>query len=167
MEKFDLISVLSANCGAAPLTGDIQKETCRKLGIPKLGQGICTARKRSCVKVLFLHLSAILFTGVVHGGEVCIAGGMRGGVVCVVGVCVHAKGHAWQGACVCEGCAGEMATDAGGTHPTGMHSCPRSLHFAVHCFYCNLFCAIIFLLYPNLFIFTNHFQKEVVHCNRD
>ena len=29
-------------------------------------------------------------------------------------------GYAWQGgACV----AGEMATEAGGTHPTGMHSC--------------------------------------------
>ena len=41
-------------------------------------------------------------------GEVCMAGG-----------------HVWQwwgegaGACV----AGEMATAAGGTHPTGMHSC--------------------------------------------
>ena len=28
-------------------------------------------------------------------------------------------GHAWQGACM----AGEVATAADGTHPTGMHSC--------------------------------------------
>ena len=132
MEKYDLTSVLSASCGAAPLTGDIQKETCRKLGIPKLGQGIFTARKRSCGKVLFLHQSMILFTGVVHGGEACIAGGMRGGVVC-------AWQRAYMAGSMCVGgggCAGEMATDAGGTHPTGMHSCPRSLHFVVHCFYC-------------------------------
>ena len=31
--------------------------------------------------------------------------------------------HAWQGACV----AGEKATAADGTHPTGMHSCLRLL----------------------------------------
>ena len=33
-------------------------------------------------------------------------------------VCM-AGGHAWQGVCV----TGETATVAGGTHPTGMHSC--------------------------------------------
>ena len=48
---------------------------------------------------------------------------MARGVCVVVGTCVargmHGRGHAWQGACV----AGEMATEAGGTHPTGMHSC--------------------------------------------
>ena len=35
-------------------------------------------------------------------------------------------GCAWQGACTCvaRGCmAGETATAAGGTHPSGMHSC--------------------------------------------
>ena len=34
-------------------------------------------------------------------------------------------GHAWQGACMARGAcvAGETATAAGGTHPTGMHSC--------------------------------------------
>ena len=50
----------------------------------------------------------------VHGGwhawqrrGACVAGGM------------HGKGHMWQ-----EGVhAGEMATEVGGTHPTGMHSC--------------------------------------------
>ena len=40
------------------------------------------------------------------------------------GTCI-AGGHARQGACVVGGGmhAGEMATEAGGTHPTGMHSC--------------------------------------------
>ena len=43
---------------------------------------------------------------------------------------VHGRGCAWQGTCVAGGgmrgggvWAGEMATEAGGTHPTGMHSC--------------------------------------------
>ena len=59
-------------------------------------------------------------------------GGMHGRGLCgrVVG------GHAWQGMCMAEGAcmagghawqgvrmAGEMATAADGTHPTGMHSC--------------------------------------------
>ena len=38
--------------------------------------------------------------------------------VCGGGVCM-ARGHAWQGGVH----AGEMATEAGGTYPTGMHSC--------------------------------------------
>ena len=38
---------------------------------------------------------------------------------CVHGrVCMVGGGHVWQGACV----AGEKATAADGTHPTGMHS---------------------------------------------
>ena len=40
---------------------------------------------------------------------------MAGG--CMVGGC--GGGCVWWGACV----TGEMATAAGGTHPTGMHSC--------------------------------------------
>ena len=40
--------------------------------------------------------------------------------------CVWQGGHTWQGVCmagrrVCV--VGEMAVAAGGTHPTGMHSC--------------------------------------------
>ena len=58
--------------------------------------------------------------GGMHGSRVCMAGGgMCGGDV-------HGSGHAWWGghawlggACV----AGETATAADGTHPTGMHSC--------------------------------------------
>ena len=62
-----------------------------------------------------------------------MAGGMYGKGVCVAGrACVaggmHGRGYAWQGgqgaymgggACA----AGEMATEAGSTHPTGMHPC--------------------------------------------
>ena len=68
----------------------------------------------SCGKVMFSQASVILSTGWGHvwQGGVCVAGG-----------------HAWQEACVAGG--GLRATAdttgygqwAGGTHPTGMHSC--------------------------------------------
>ena len=46
--------------------------------------------------------------GVVHGRGACLAGDVHGrGGLCMAG------GHAWQ----------ETVTIAGGTHPTGMHSC--------------------------------------------
>ena len=61
--------------------------------------------------------------GGVHGRghawqQAYVAGGMHGGG------CAWQRGymggwHAWQGACM----AGEMATAADGTHPTGMPSC--------------------------------------------
>ena len=55
--------------------------------------------------------------GVVHGkGRGCT---WQRGVCMTKGVCMAKGGGAWQGACV----AGEMATAADGTHPTGMHSC--------------------------------------------
>ena len=62
---------------------------------------VVIARKRSCGKVMFLQLS------------VCQSFCSRGG------------GRAWQqGPCVVGACvAGETATETGGTHPTGMHSC--------------------------------------------
>ena len=71
-----------------------------------------------------------------HGG-----GGMSGRGVGVDGWGCMAGGHTWQGHMWWEGMcgrecawqggvwqreacvAGEMATAAGGTHPTGMHSC--------------------------------------------
>ncbi len=37
--KYDVRSVLSASCGAAPLAGDVHRDTCRALGIEQLGQG--------------------------------------------------------------------------------------------------------------------------------
>ena len=70
---------------------------------------------------MFLHLSVILFTG---GGGRGISGrghtwwGCMAGGACMVGACVCVERGvgecAWQ-----EG----MATEAGGTHPTGMQSC--------------------------------------------
>ena len=55
------------------------------------------------------------------------------------GMCVVKGGHAWQGMCMAGACvegghvwqggmhALERATEAGGTHTTGMHSCSRCL----------------------------------------
>ena len=62
-------------------------------------------------KVICLHLSVILSTGgcLVSGG--CLVGGMR----CLV------PGGA-------NGGDPRTATAAGGTHPTGMHSCLLSFH---------------------------------------
>ena len=41
-------------------------------------------------------------------------------------------GHAWQGACMAGGCvAGETAIAAGGTHPTGMHTCYQCENFSI------------------------------------
>ena len=51
--------------------------------------------------------------------EFCPLGGVHGGLH-VGGVHVAGGGHVWHGACMT---AGEMATAADGTHPTGMHSC--------------------------------------------
>ena len=66
------------------------------------------------------------------GGACMVKGGMHGeGGVCVAKGSMHGKvgGHAWQrGVCVAKGgpprdTAGQCA---GGTHPTGMHSCCQS-----------------------------------------
>ena len=60
-----------------------------------------------------------VFTGVCLSRERASQGG------------VHGRGCAWPGgACM----AGETATTAGGTHPTGMHACGRS----VACFTKNI-----------------------------
>ena len=57
-----------------------------------------------------------------------MAGGVCGGGhvwqgMCMAGGACMAGGCAWQGACM----AGEIATAADGTHPTGMHSCLKSV----------------------------------------
>ena len=53
----------------------------------------------------------------------CVAGGCMAEGVCVRG----REGYVWQGACMAGGGgwvhAGETATEAGGTHLIGMHSC--------------------------------------------
>ena len=48
-----------------------------------------------------------------HGKGTCMAGGG----MCGRGVYMEG-GHAWQSVC-----AGETVSEAGGKHPTGMHSC--------------------------------------------
>ena len=98
---------------------------------------LITVRKRSCGKVMFSQAcvknsvgggGACMAGGVCGRGNVwwaCVAGGMHGMGACVAGGCMFGRVCAWQGsmrrrgACV----AGETATAADGTHPTGMHSC--------------------------------------------
>ena len=60
---------------------------------------------------------ACVAKGCAWWGGACMAGGMLG------------RGHAWQrGAYMAKGACvhvGETATEAGSTHPTGMHSCSK------------------------------------------
>ena len=69
----------------------------------RLGQNdntTITARKRSFGQGKIFRAVCQSYSG--HGGGACVAGGMHGrGSVCQRGMC-----------------AGEMATEAGGTHPT-------------------------------------------------
>ena len=90
-------------------------------------------------KVIFLHLFVILFTGgacmVAPGGMCgCSWGGMHGcsqggvhGCSRGGGMCGCSGGHAWLlwggGACVGYDEIRRYDQWAGGTHPTGMHSC--------------------------------------------
>ena len=105
-----------------------------------------TVRSSSCGKVMFLHLSVILFTGrgssmAGSGGGACVGVGDVWQGVCSGGVHgrgegVHGRGR-WQGVhgrgegmhgrgCMAGGCAcvaWETATAADDTRRTGMHSC--------------------------------------------
>ena len=98
---------------------------------------VFTVRNSSCRKVMFSQASVIL-SGGVHGRETeCVwrGGGMYGRRG-MHGRGMRDRGHAWCGvcawqwACVVGGVhgrgvcwAGETATAADGTRPTGMHSC--------------------------------------------
>ena len=86
--------------------------------------GFISARKRSCGKVMFLHLSVILFMG----GILCPGG------VSVWQVSVRVEGESlskgWslsRGVSVME--TPPYSGRAGGTHPTGMHSCLSLISF--------------------------------------
>ena len=92
---------------------------------------------------------ACVVKGGMHGKGACVAGGMHGeGGMCGKGACMvggmhgggmHGRGHAWWGhswqgdmhgrggACV----AGEMATAAGGMHPTGIRSCSKCISITI------------------------------------
>ena len=119
------------------------------------GRGVAASYcpQRSWGKVMFLHVSVILFT--VGGIPACLAAGLHWGVVSQHALQVSRptpKGevegsglgglhaHTWGvspgphpgGVCVCPsmhwGRPPPMtATAAGGTHPTGMHSCFNSM----------------------------------------
>ena len=84
-----------------------------------------TARKRSCGKVMFLHVSVILFTGgcLVPGG-LLLGGACSGEWGCLVpgGGVPGPRGVPAPGG-VLGGTPPQTAFAAGGTHPTGMHSC--------------------------------------------
>ena len=81
-------------------------------------------------KVMFLHMSANLSGGgerAWEGGHCDWGGGTRGRGACMAGdMCGGGGGHAWLGGGVHGGggcVTGETTTAAGGTPPTGMHSC--------------------------------------------
>ena len=80
--------------------------------------------QRNCGKVMFLHLSVCHS---VHRGRhawgAVRGGGMRGRGVRMGGGMHVDKGGGWGGS-VCM--VGETAIAAGGTRPTGMHSCFQS-----------------------------------------
>ena len=78
-----------------------------------------------------MHDKGHAWQGGIHGKGACVVGGcawqgsVHGRGMCVVGVC-------GRRACIAGGMhgmegvhPGEMATEAGGMHPTGMHPCWR------------------------------------------
>ena len=91
---------------------------------------MCSLKKYD---IYFYHCNSYIFTEVCEGkvfAGVCLTIGghawqgpfmARGGM--------HDRGHAWQGVCIVVGgwacMSGETATEVGGKHPTGMHSCRR------------------------------------------
>ena len=72
-----------------------------------------------------MHGKGCMAGGEMHSREACIVGGMYGRGACAVGV-----GACMAGVWVVRGLhTGETATEAGCTHPTGMHSCSK-LYFS-------------------------------------
>ena len=81
-------------------------------------RSVITVRKRSCGKVMFLHLSVILFT---RGVGVCVsehALGRRGLPLVPEGLPDAPLGRQPPP---------KTATAVDGTHPTGMHSCSQAV----------------------------------------
>ena len=105
--------------------------------IPKVGNVVITARKRSLRRLCFYRCVSVhgghAWLGGVHGRGACMAGGMHGGGMHSRGV--HGRGRcAWQGACV----AGSGACVAGGhvwqegMHGRGMHGGGNCMAGAMH-----------------------------------
>ena len=79
-----------------------------------------TVRNSSCGKVMFSQVCQE-FCPQVGGGAMC-GGGVHGRGLCM------GQGHVWRGHALWGTCvAGETATAAEGTHPTGMHSCHTNI----------------------------------------
>ena len=103
---------LSINC-STHFGGFVQKGLACLIFIFIQGSSIFTARKRSCGKVLFLHQSV---SHSVHRGMSAFGSG-----VCIpLGTHPNTPlGHTHPGHTP----PVEIANEAGGMHPTGMHSC--------------------------------------------
>ena len=94
----------------------------------------------SCGKVMFLHLSVILFTGggnSVQGGlcpGVSVGGSLSKWVSVQGGLCPKGASVQGGGSLSIEGALSGKLTKrlrAAGTHPTGMHSCYRHCQHAI------------------------------------
>ena len=85
------------------------------------------------------------------------------------------EGCAWQeGMCDTGGgmCAGETATDGGGTHPTGMHSCSKGnyieiIYISVNYNKFDLFAKLLVIIHENTqerynltFLFDKLFERN-------
>ena len=96
-------------------------------------RGLCVAGGVCVVRELAWRREACMAKGghVRQRGNMCGKGGHVWWGACMVkgmhgerGACMAREGMHGRGTCMVGGmCAGEMATEAGGTHPTGMHSC--------------------------------------------
>ena len=133
-------------------------------------QSVITGRKRSCGKVMFLQVSVIVFTGGMHApGGTCSWGCLlRGGRVPAPGGCLP------PGGCLVLGVPGGdpfpwTATAAGGTHPTGMHSCLKVFWRLSHT--CEVYARIISFIqicsieYLSFFCQLKHLQQPKCRKN--
>ena len=120
-------------------------------GVHGSGRGVCVAEGHVWQRVCM--------AGSMHGGGVHGRGAWKGGV--------HGRGHVWQegmcgrgdmcgrGACM----AGKTAIAAGGTHPTGMHSC---LFFFSILLYTGGVATTYYYPYPALLGFIiNHYLWKI------
>ena len=132
-----LYKVSSYSSRASSATSYGTAETSKEISVTSLYRPtLTTARKRSCGKVMFLHLSVILFTrGFLSMGSLSTGVSVQGGSLSR-GVSVQGLSVQWS---VCRreslsrgSLSGRPPTAvrlrAGITHPTGMHSCIKGKH---------------------------------------
>ena len=101
------------------------------------GRGACMAGGGGCAWWGHVWWGRHAWQGAVCGRGACMAGEHVWQGACMAGVCAWKGGHVWQGACMAGGHAWQEGAWhawppadtmryvqlAGGTHPTGMHSC--------------------------------------------